>query len=295
MFGRTKRNTRKPARRIGWRRVLAWRPSATGAKVMAAIGVCAVIGGAGLFVWRMGGADRVDDMVQDIRRGALAASARAGLQVADVLVEGRERTNPRDLMAVLDARRGAPILTFDPHQAKAEIETLPWVRRATVERRLPNTIQVRLEERIPTALWQRGGRFAVIDQDAKEIPGVDPGNFAKLLIVVGDDAPEHAGALIALLDTEPAMRGRVSAAVRVGGRRWNLNLENGVVVNLPETNAGAAYERLAELERNNGLVERDLVSVDLRLPDRLILRAKDAAPSTTPVNAPAQRRTNRPT
>ncbi len=295
MFGQSKRNTRKPARRTGWRRILGWRPSASSAKIMTAIGIAAVIGGGGLYAWRTGGADRLEDMALDLRRGILTATTRAGLQVSEVLVEGRERTNSRDVLAVLDARRGAPILTFDPHQAKAELETLPWVRRAIVERRLPDTIHVRLEERVPMALWQRGGRFAVIDQDAKEIPGVDPGNFAKLLIVVGDDAPEHAGGLIALLDTEPALRNRVSAAVRVGGRRWNLNLDNGVVVNLPEANAGAAYERLAELERNNGLVERDLVSVDLRLPDRLILRAKDAAPSTTPVNAPAQRRNNRPT
>jgi cell division protein FtsQ len=295
MFGRTKRNPRKPARRVGWRRILGWRPTAASAKIMAIVGIVAVIGGTTLYAWRTGGADRLEDMVHDAARGTLSASVRAGLQVTDVLVEGRERTSARDVLAVLDARRGAPILTFDPHQAKAELETLPWVRRAIVERRLPNTIHVRLEERAPMALWQRGGRFAVIDRDAKEIPGVDPGDFAKLLIVVGDDAPEHAGALIALLDTEPNMRGRISAAVRVGGRRWNLNLDNGVVVNLPETNAGAAYERLAQLARDNGLVERDLVSVDLRLPDRLILRAKDNAPATTPVNAPSQRRNNRPT
>jgi cell division protein FtsQ len=84
--------------------------------------------------------------------------------------------------------------------------------------------------------------------------------------------------------------------VRVGGRRWNLRLDNGVDVNLPETNAGAAYERLAQLVRDNGLVDRNVVAVDLRLPDRLILRvAKD---TTLPVQSqPAQlaRRPNRPT
>jgi cell division protein FtsQ len=291
MFGRKDR-IKKPARRLGWRRVLAWRPSVRAVKIAAALGLVAGLGAGGAYAWRAGGADRLDDLVWDLRAGALNMTAHAGLAIGEVIVEGRERTAARDVMAVLDARRGAPILAFDPHAAKAELETLPWVRRATVERRLPGTIHVRLEERIPLALWQNRGRFHVIDVEGREIAGVDPAGFPRLLAVVGEDAPRHAAALIALLDTEPAMRARVAAAVRVGGRRWNLNLDNGVVVNLPETNAGAAYERLAQLARDNGLVERDLVSVDLRLPDRLILRARESAPVTPPANA-QQRRANR--
>ncbi|MCM0019823.1 MAG: FtsQ-type POTRA domain-containing protein [Tagaea sp.] len=293
MIGR-KDKTRKPARRIGWRRVLAWRPSGRALKATAAIAAIAVLGAGAFHLWNAGGADRLEDLAYDLRANALNASARAGLAIGDVVVEGRERTAARDVLAVLDARRGAPILAFDPHAAKIELETLPWVRRAAVERRLPDTIHVRLEERVPLALWQTRGRFHVIDVEGREIAGVDPGRFARLVVVVGDDAPPHAAALIALLDTEPAMRARIAAAVRVGGRRWNLNLDNGVVVNLPETNAGAAYERLAQLARDNALVERDLVSVDLRLPDRLILRARETAPAAPPANA-QQRRANRPT
>ncbi|MFM7347281.1 MAG: cell division protein FtsQ/DivIB [Tagaea sp.] len=291
MFGR-KDKPKKPARRLGWRRVIAWRPSGRALKATAALALVACVGAGGVYVWRSGGADRLDDLAADLRGGAMNLTARAGLAVGEVIVEGRERTAARDVLAVLDARRGSPILAFDPHAAKAELETLPWVRRATVERRLPDTIHVRLEERIPLALWQTRGRFSVIDLEGREIAGVDPGNFARLLAVVGDDAPQHAASLIALLDTEPDMRRRIAAAVRVGGRRWNLNLDNGVVVNLPETNAGAAYERLAQLARDNGLVERDLVSVDLRLPDRLILRARETAPAAPPANA-QQRRANR--
>jgi cell division protein FtsQ len=291
MLGR-KDKTRKPARRIGWRRVLGWRPSGRLIKTTAALATVVGIGAGAAVLWNSGGADRLEDFAHDLRAGALTTTARAGLAIADVVVEGRERTAARDVLAVLDARRGAPILAFDPHAAKIELETLPWVRRAAVERRLPDTIHVRLEERVPLALWQTRGRFHVIDVEGREIAGVDPGRFARLVVVVGDDAPPHAAALIALLDTEPAMRARIAAAVRVGARRWNLNLDNGVVVNLPETNAGAAYERLAQLARDNALVERDLVSVDLRLPDRLILRAREAAPVTPPANA-QQRRANR--
>lgn len=289
--------SKKPARRFGWRRIASFRPSARTMKLSLALVLAASIGGGGWWAWAHGAADSFDDLRVDAGRGALDLSARLGLTVRDIRIEGRVQTDPRDVRAVLDARRGSPILAFDPYAAKAELEKLPWVHSATVERRLPDTILVQIEERIPLALWQRQGRFSLIDSQGKEIPGTDPARFADRPIVVGDDAPEHAGALIALLETEPAMMARIAAAVRVGGRRWNLRLDNGVDVNLPEANPGAAYERLAQLARDNGLIDRNLVAVDLRLPDRLILRVGKEQPAAIPTQTaplPA-RRPNKPT
>lgn len=289
--------TKKPARRFGWRRILSTRPSARAVKLSLALVLAASLGGGGWWAWTNGAAQSLDDLRVDAERGAMNLGARLGLAVNDIRIEGRVQTDPRDVRAVIDARRGSPILAFDPYAAKAELERLPWVRRATVERRLPDTIVVQLDERVPLALWQRQGRFTLIDSEGKEIPGTDPAKFSDRPIVVGDDAPEHAAALIALLETEPAMLARIAAAVRVGGRRWNLRLDNGVDVNLPEANPGAAYERLAQLARDNGLIDRNLVAVDLRLPDRLILRVGREQPAAIPTQtAPAPaRRPNKPT
>ncbi len=289
--------SKKPQRRFGWRRLFSLRPSARATKLSLAFLALAGGGGSFAWAWTHGAADSLADLREDVSRLATNAGAHAGLAIAEVRIEGRVETDARDLRAVLDARKGAPILAFDPYAAKAELEKLPWVRRATVERRLPGTILVQLEERIALALWQRQGRFTVIDSEGKEIAGTDPARFADRPVVVGDDAPEHAAALVALLETEPALMKRIVAAVRVGQRRWNLRLDNGVDVNLPETNAGAAYERLAQLARENGLIDRNLVAVDLRLPDRLILRmGRDQQPAqTAPVSAPVKRAANKPT
>src|SRR5690606_33811569 len=130
---------------------------------------------------------------------------------------------------------------------------------AAVERRLPDTIHVRLVERRPLALWQNDGRITVIDHDGREISGADPARFSALPLVVGDDAPQHAIQLLALLALEPDLGRRVTAAVRVGGRRWNLRMDAGdgakIDVHLPEINPGAAWARLAELERSKKLLD----------------------------------------
>lgn len=216
----------------------------------------------------------------------LAASAEAGLELGDVLVEGRQRTEARVVLETLGVVRGQPILAFDPYAAQARLERLPWVRSATVERRLPAAIHVRLIERQPLALWQHRGRITVIDRGGEVISGAEPKAFTRLLLVVGADAPEHTPGLLAMLNGEPELRTRVSAAVRVRGRRWNLRLDDGIDVRLPEQNAAAAWAELARAERQHGVLGRDVAIVDLRLPDRLVVRTtSEAAPKRAPGRA----------
>lgn len=206
----------------------------------------------------------------------LAASAALGLSVQQVLVDGRAETPAADVLHVLDVSRNAPILAFDPTEAKAELEKLPWVKSASVERRLPNIVYVRLTEREPLALWQRHGQLTLIDRDGVGIPGADLSRFASLPVVVGDGAPKHAAALFALLATEPELAHRVTAAVRVGERRWNLRLDLGndrtIDALLPEENPGAAWARLADLDHQQHLFDHNITAVDLRFPDRLVVR-----------------------
>ena len=210
--------------------------------------------------------------------GFVGMTAAVGLVVTDIEVEGRETTDAATVMAALSAARGTPILSVSPNRAKEQLEKLPWVRSATIERRLPGTLFVRLIERRPLAVWQHGGIQQLIDREGTVIPVEDLSRFAHLPTVVGDDAATNAAALIDTLASEPELAARVTAAVRVGGRRWNLRIDDVIDVLLPEESAAAAWSRLAELERANALLKRDVQTVDLRLPDRLVLRVNGAPP-----------------
>lgn len=275
-----KKTKTKPARRP--RRWLKL-PSSRAQKLAALLAGTAVAGGTIAYLAEAGLPPRARAAVDAVEMRALDASARLGLSVQQVLVDGRVETPAADVLHVLDVSRNAPILAFHPAEAKAELEKLPWIKTASVERRLPNIVYVRLIEREPLALWQRHGRLTLIDRDGVEIPGADLSRFGTLPVVVGDGAPRHAADLFALLATEPDLARRVAAAVRVGDRRWNLRLDlgNGRSVDalLPEDNPGAAWARLAELDHGQGLFDHNIVAVDLRFPDRLIVRAVQATPA----------------
>ncbi len=209
---------------------------------------------------------------------ALAASAALGLVVTDIEVEGRETTDPATILAALMADRGTPILAVSPSRAKQQLESLPWVRSAAIERHLPGTLWVRLVERHPLAVWQHGGKQELIDRDGAVIPVRDLSRFARVPTVVGEDAARHAATLINMLAHEPELAARITAAIRVDDRRWNLRVDDAIDVLLPEENPAAAWGRLAALERESNLLKRDIQAVDMRLPDRVVLRV-NAAPA----------------
>jgi cell division protein FtsQ len=209
------------------------------------------------------------------------ASADFGFTVEEVFVVGRRQTERAALLDALAVHRGSPILAFDIEAARERLLTLPWVHTASIERLLPDTVVIHIEERRPLALWQNQGNFSLIDEDGEVIlrSGLEP--YGGLLVVVGEDAPPHTAQLIRTLGTQPELMPLVQAAVRVGGRRWNLRLAGGIDVRLPEQDPSGAWKKLAEYQRLHGLLRKDVKVLDLRLPDRLIVRTAPRPDTST--------------
>lgn len=248
-----------------------------------AITVSAVVLGVGLltaggvWLWKNGVLPQV---AEQAKWQLVSTSADLGLKVDEVLVTGRVETSREALLDAVRVVRGAPILGFDPQELKERVEALPWVKTATVQRLLPDTIVVQIVERPPLALWQHDGKFSLIDHEGAVIKNVDISRFSDLLIVVGEDAPPHASSLIQMIGTQPSLMPLVKAGVWVGGRRWTLQLTNGIDVHLPEDKPAEAWAQLADYERDHKLLARDVETLDMRLPGRLIVRkANEVSPA----------------
>lgn len=204
-------------------------------------------------------------------------AAAEGFSVRRILVEGRVNTDADVLRALINIERGDSVFSFDPAEVKELIERISWVREAHVERRLPDTIYIGLVERKPLALWQNKGKVRLIDVDGVTLADNKLEKFADLIIIVGDDAPKFAPDLLRLLHVEPELKKRVEAATWVGERRWDLKMKSGAVVKLPEGDLGLALRRLAKAQEENGLLDKEIESVDLREPDRITVRTKPGA------------------
>jgi cell division protein FtsQ len=265
-----KRNARRPHSRLR-------RNTMRAGLVVAAAGL-SVVGN-----WYLAETGWMQARANDLRNWAIEITGDAGLRVTDVVVSGRNRADSKEILAALDLERGSPILGVDIDEARARIESMGWVQSAEIARRLPDVIYVRVTEREPLALWQHNNRIVLIDLDGHTIQHSDLESFASFPLVVGEGAPVVAGELIDLLRAYPSVAQATEAAIRVSDRRWNLRLHSGIDVRLPEEKLAVALDRLEEYQREHDLFDRDVVAVDLRVPDRLIVRVSPGANLAQPV------------
>lgn len=214
-----------------------------------------------------------------IEQAVLDRTAQNGFAIRNILVEGRENIDAQDLKAAIGLSWGDPVFGFDADAVRARIEALSWVRSARVERRLPDTVFVKITERTPLALWQNDGVLSLIDTGGKVLSQENLERFQTLPLVVGSGAPEGARTILDLIESTPPLRNRLAAAIRIGERRWDIKLTNGLVVKLPEQNVDLALRRIADSQSREGLLDRGLVAIDLREKDRMILRT--ATPEDT--------------
>jgi cell division protein FtsQ len=228
-------------------------------------------GGAGWWAWHEGWLIEARNRLDSVTRSVIGAIT--PFRLTDVTVEGRDYVERSAILAALDVKPGDSLLGVDLQASRQRLEAIDWVASATVERRLPDTLYVTLKERRAVAIWQSGVEYTLIDRDGRTVRASRmPPGAETLLLLSGAGAPEHVGELLLLLAYEPVVARQLRAAVWVGQRRWNLILNNGVEIWLPEEDAVAALKQLAKLDGQHRLLSREFGVVDLRLPDKLYLR-----------------------
>jgi cell division protein FtsQ len=211
----------------------------------------------------------------------------AGFGVKRITVTGRVHATDSAITAALAAGSDTMMLGFDTDAAKARLEAVPWIRHAQVMRLLPSTLQVVVEERTPHAIWQNQGHTYVVDAEGAVLAPALREAYADLPLVVGEGAAKHAAQLFGQLTPYSELARDVTAAIRVGDRRWTLKLASGIEIMLPDDNIGEALTSLTKLERERGVLTREIAAVDLRLLDRVTVRLR-AATSANPPGAPPQ-------
>jgi cell division protein FtsQ len=167
------------------------------------------------------------------------------------------------------------LLFLDVEETRDRLKTNPWIADATVLKLYPGELQIQLKEREAFALWQQDGQVSVVAADGTVLEPYHDPRMRQLPLIVGRGADAQAKDFLTVLERFPDLRQQVRASILVGQRRWNLRLKNGLDVRLPEEGVASALEHLIALDRNDKLLSRDIVSVDLRLPDRVTVRLSD--------------------
>lgn len=208
-------------------------------------------------------------------------SAGLGFKIDDIVITGRNKTAKQDILNALQLSRETNILNLDLRDLQQKVEQLPWVRHAVVKRCFfPNIIQIDIRERQVQSIWQLDHKFRPIDGEGNVIEA-DYTPDHPILLIVGEGAPENITALMKSITDDQNIFQRIKVANYISGRRWNIvldDVENGITVKLPEKHIDEAWKKLLKLNTTQGLLKRKLTIIDLRFPNKVIVKLGKMTP-----------------
>ena len=152
------------------------------------------------------------------------------------------------------------------------LEIDPWIKNISIKRKLPDTLIINIEEYLPFAIWKTNGDIHLIDEEGKiiSISDKEKSKFLHLIVVAGEDSKNNIDSLFNMLSSNPTLFSRIKSAIFVGKRRWNLELDNGIIIKMPEKNIINAWDKLDKILSINGS-EIGIKSIDLRNSDKIFL------------------------
>jgi cell division protein FtsQ len=201
-----------------------------------------------------------------------------GFSIQAVTISGLKSLSPVEILHEGGLSSKNSLAMLDPTALRDRLRTVPLIQDVTVRKLFPNDLHINVTERDAAALWQKDGQLSLISTDGTAIDGVHDDRFNGLPFVVGEGANTRVGEFQTLLAAAGELRDKVRAGIFVGQRRWTLQMDSGVEVELPELEAVDTLKRLAAIEQQSHILEKDVISIDLRIPGRITARlSEDAA------------------
>lgn len=195
-----------------------------------------------------------------------------GFVVQHVDVVGEGRISEAEVRARLGVQPGDYLFDMNIETAQSRVQSLSWVDTAVIRRLWPNRVVVHINERRPYALWQNNEVIQVVDNTGIVIADAYIPDFNSLPLLIGPGAAEHASEIWQEISKYEELANDVSAIVYVGQRRWDLVLEGDTRVLLPSDQPEEALARLANYDREHGLLKLDIERIDMRVEGRLMLK-----------------------
>lgn len=226
-----------------------------------------------------------DALVADYGRPADLLAKALGFSIRAVTISGAHELNEREVLSIAGVSTRNSLLFASVADMRARLKAVPLVKEASVTKLYPGRLLIDLEERQPTALWQKDGELSLVAADGTPIDEMRDARYEALPLVVGEGANANLADYLKLLDAAGELRGRIRAGIFVSGRRWTLRTDNGLDIDLPETKAADALARFAKLEHDTHILEKDVVALDLRIPGRVIA---ELSPDAAAARAEAQ-------
>ena len=197
-------------------------------------------------------------------------------QIKNVIIEGSEKSNISEIENNVTEFKGN-LIGLNLNSIKEIVESSEWVKRASIKKVLPSTLKINVTENDPYAIYFQEGKSFLIDLDGSIITEINLNNYEDdLLFVRGENSPELLEQLIRDISIAfPNLTQTLEEVEFIEKRRWNLKLNNKLLVKLPDENIQQSLKNLKQLFEEQEVMESNIIEIDLRIQGRAALKVLD--------------------
>jgi len=205
------------------------------------------------------------------------AARTLGFGLDMVTIAGAQGLAETEVLATAGISNRTSLPFLDIAEVRDRLRQIPLIKDVSVRKLYPDRLLIEITEREPFAIWQKEGKLLVVATDGTPIQELNDQRFTDLPFVVGQGANARVGEFLKIVESAGDLRTKIRAGVLVGERRWTLKMTTGLDVKLPENDPEGAVAQFAQLARESRLLDKDLVSIDLRVPGRMYARLTEEA------------------
>jgi cell division protein FtsQ len=205
-------------------------------------------------------------------------AARPELKVTQVVFPDVSDDLQQQILMVTGLELPVSSLGLDVGALKRAVETLDAVESAQVRILGGGMLEILTVERAPVVVWRDGDVLRLVDDEGNRVADIARRSArGDLPLIVGLGAELFVAEAMNLMQVADPISDRIRGFVRVGERRWDMILDRGQIIMLPERGAVSALRRVIALHQAEDLLNRDVIVVDMRNGDRPVLRLTEEA------------------
>ncbi|HKL04728.1 MAG TPA: cell division protein FtsQ/DivIB [Roseovarius sp.] len=205
-------------------------------------------------------------------------ATRPEFMVSLLAVEGASTGIEEDIREIFPYDLPASSFDLDLEHVQEMVEGLPAVAKASLRIRQGGVLLAKVTERDPVAVWRNFDGLGVVDAEGVVVDElVSRAARPELPLIVGQGADQAVPEALDILRAAAPLQARLRGLVRMGERRWDVVLDRGQRILLPEANPVRALERVIVLDEVQEALARDVVAIDMRLAERPTLRMSENA------------------
>ena len=196
-----------------------------------------------------------------------------GFYLQNIYISGNNNLQREDILSIINDQEYKTIFDINLFKIRNNLLLNEWIETVKIERTLPSSIKIQIIEKKPVAIWQTKLGNKLITKDGSIISNANVTAFKNSLpIIIGKGANKDAFLILQILKKNPDLYNNVWSISYINKRRWNVHLNQGLIVLLPRIKIYDAWTKIGFLQKKYKILDIGLTEIDIRNKNQIFAK-----------------------